>query len=228
MFNLALQILAEGLQPSAESPSGYPWEVFLMFGAVLVLGMFLMKKTQSRVARSQSTRSMPVSERVANRMPSHDIYSQIGELMAQLADLSRQINGQIDTRIAKLESLLTQADQTLARLENLPKDQKNAYNIPSSSSSSFAADSSTNPNPAESLRDVAEKFHQQSQIDTSPIPPSTPAVSPNSAVNQEIFQMHRSGMSAVAIARKMNRPIGEIELILALDNKKKPPETKYL
>ena len=253
MFTLALQILAQETQTPAES-SDYPWGMLLLFAAILLLGMFLMKRTQRRVARSQSSASMPVSERVSKVMPGHDIYSQIGELMAQLADLSRQINGQIDTRIAKLEALLDQADQTLARLENAPGIPKNApesTSSPSSNSSHPSSSPSSIPAPAESLRDIAEKFHQQPKIESSPTPPpnspTAPSTSPTAdssapsaasqssagdslknAANQEIQQMHRSGMSVVAIAQKSNRPIGEIELILALDNKKNPPEAKNL
>ena len=234
LFILALQILAQESQ-NQEAPSDYPWEMLLIFGGILLLGMFLMKKTQRRVARSQSSASMPVSERVSKVMPGHDIYSQIGELMAQLADLSRQINGQIDTRIAKLEALLTQADQTLARFENTPVAPKNAHNAPLNPSPAPSSDSSMSPKPAESLRDIAEKFHQQPEFDTSPASPTTPSQDSNNpeeskypAVNQEIQQMHRSGMSAVAIAKKMNRHIGEIELILALDKKKNPPDAKNL
>ncbi|MBN2376638.1 MAG: hypothetical protein JXD22_09560 [Sedimentisphaerales bacterium] len=202
-----------------------------------------MRKTQRRVARSQSSASMPVSERVSKVMPGHDIYSQIGELMAQLADLSRQINGQIDTRIAKLEALLDQAEQTLARLENTPVPQNNAQNRHLNPSRDPSGRPSSSPAPAESLRDIAEKFHQQKKIDTSPAPSQTLSQdsnnpeefqnaaseeSKNAVINQEIQQMHRSGMSAVAIAQKMNRPVGEIELILALDNKKNPPDAKIL
>jgi len=164
-------ILAEGQEQVQES-GGYDMRTFVFIGCILALSLFLLAKTRRRVARSQKTKGVSVRDRVDELQGPKDVYDQVNELMARLADLSRQINGQIDTRLARLEIMLRQADETIKNLEELSG--------------------------TEIEREVI-----------SPPERDDPG-------SQEILQLAEEGLSAVAIAQRIGRPVGEVELILAL------------
>lgn len=195
--------------------------VFLVLGAVF-LGLFFLTRARKRAAQSDADRSLSAHERVERNMPGRDIYSQISELMAHLADLSREINGQIDTRIAKLEHLLRDADHTIQRLQ-----------------AAAGQPSDTNP---DATPDLIHQLRQQLN-DPAPTPlppaedgpkgqgrapqaandtaPAAPAPSPHAA---RILDLAKQGLSPLDIARELNRPVGEIELVLSL-NGQKPTKT---
>ena len=115
--------------------------------------------------------------------------------MAELADLSREINGQIDTRLAKLKALLDAADRTIARFEmTMGHPEK-----PSSSKKS-----GSDHNQQENRNNLTTTDHvtrNQREPD---------------AETKTILDMAHQGLSVVSIAQKLGRPIGEIELIIAL------------
>lgn len=190
----------------AEAEPTSAWQqmrpVVLIMG-ILFVGFFLWVATWRRVRRSQRRSQRSVKERLAEAVPGRVICSQIDELMAALADLSRQINGQIDTRLARLEILLQEADEAIAEL---------AGPSGSESSTTQTAERTGQGAASESIKSLSEQFHQQGV---------SGADSPES---REILAMVGEGLSAVQIAQRLNRPVGEIELILALNEKRGPQD----
>lgn len=204
---------------------------FFFVAGIVLAAFMLMRWSQRRMMQNQNRSNLSVQDRVEKSRQGTEIYSQIGELMSQLADLSRQINGQIDTRIAKLELLIREADRTIDRLQKLPGNESNKID-------------NDNLNPApdgiETLRKISEKYHQTDIAESSETPPSnlensadsgshkkrrgTAESLPNKSdillENQQILSLSQQGLSSIEIAQKLNRPIGEIELILSLNGKK--------
>jgi hypothetical protein len=112
---------------------------------------------------------------------------QMQNVLVELAEMSRQISAQLDTRAAKLESLIREADQKLAAL-------RQAMGQPGSSGAAASPE----------------------QLPTvSPPPPAQPqsAADPQTL---EVYTLADQGRTAREIAQQLNRPSGEIELILAL------------
>jgi len=232
-INLAgLLALADELAGKSKTATPYA-SLLLVLGAVF-LGVFFLIRTQRRVARSQEHSRLSAGERVAQQqkkqLDSREIrttYEQINELMAALAELSRQINGQIDIRLAKLQLLLHDADKAVQRLQQL----------------TGKAEGKTGPGPtaideaaAGAVRDLSNRIQQHSDqsarpgdsVDLAEKPVKKDARPADSQGNhrdnqtQGILELARQGLSAVTIARKLARPVGEIELILSLNDKKKP------
>ncbi|MGD0390674.1 MAG: hypothetical protein ABSC42_17150 [Tepidisphaeraceae bacterium] len=100
-------------------------------------------------------------------------------VLVELAEMARQITAQIDTRSARLEALIRQADERIASLNAQPAEKS-----PPLQSASLPA------KPAES-----------------------PAIDPRHA---EVYALADQGRCSKDIAQQLNRPSGEIELILAL------------
>ena len=190
-FFLLLAQVEQEIKPvveqTVEQPEPSTWMSLqgVIWLLVILLAAFVMLRiARQRVLRSQALRGMPVRDRVARRVGSQEnrTVNQISELMAALADLSRQINGQIDTRLAKLETLLEQADAVIKRLEK--------------------GDLNTESGACEAIKEISDSFHH-----------SAAELSPDS---REVLELTEQGMDKISIAQKLDRPIGEIELILAL------------
>src|SRR5207248_139842 len=101
-----------------------------------------------------------------------------------LSDMARQITAQIDTRSAKLEALMQDADKKIAELKKL-----------SSSSHRIELNSDT--------------------VITRPITQSMTLPS-NDPRYTAIYSLADAGRSSQEIAQELDRPRGEVELILAL------------
>lgn len=172
-------------QAEPEGPgSGMDRSQLLLIGGLFVFGLFMVFVTQRRVSARQKSgkfRMKKVAQPVSLNREGMGIYHQIYELMAELTDLSRQINGQLDTRLAKLEYLLNKADQAIVDLKG-------------ATGASAPVRRSAREGPA-----------------------SVPAELPQS---REVLTMAEQGMSAVMIAQKLERPVGEIELILSLSRRR--------
>jgi hypothetical protein len=110
-------------------------------------------------------------------------------LLVELSEMARQISAQLDTRAMKLELLIKEADEKIARLQSA---------APPDASVMAAAEAAlgTAPSPA---RQSTER----------PTPEAESRYRP-------IYELADQGSAAEEIARQLDRPRGEIELILAL------------
>jgi hypothetical protein len=116
---------------------------------------------------------------------------QMQNLLVELSEMTRQMNAQLDTRAAKLEVLLKQADERIAALQRL-----------NASSSNASLASSEAP-----IQDFTPDLKPASPESTStPLDPR----------HEEIYALADQGHGAKEIATRLNRPSGEVELILAL------------
>lgn len=108
-----------------------------------------------------------------------EVEKQMTELLVELEQMARQMTAQLDTRAARLEALIREADVKIARLEA-------AGGSVSETGSSAAA-------------------HGPMSI----VPPADPR-------HLEVYELADQGMSSRQIAQQLDRPHGEIDLILAL------------
>jgi len=115
---------------------------------------------------------------------------QMQNLLVELSEMTRQLNAQLDTRAAKLEVLLKQADDRIAALQRLDATAPKAM------------DSSTAP--------PIQDFIPETTIAEAPAPLQ---LDPR---HREIYALADEGHGAKEIATRLNRPSGEVELILAL------------
>src|SRR5258706_3967974 len=135
------------------------------------------------------------------------VEQQMTNLLVELSDMARQITAQLDTRAAKLELLIREADEKLAALGSLIKSDSNheahraaAPEVRKDTLSGSSATSLTTDNPAGKAT-------------------STRPASPPPAVDRryaEVYALADEGRHANEIARLLQRPAGAIELILAL------------
>ncbi len=91
-------------------------QTLLLIGLGLVLAALMWHSLRRRKSAGVDGRS-DVHARLHARRLEQQAQEDIQELMVRLEELSREICGQIDTRYARLEQTLAQADRTLKALQ---------------------------------------------------------------------------------------------------------------
>src|SRR5689334_19506265 len=100
------------LLADAKPPDSFQWSIIgVMVVATLYVAIirpFLKKKKKDPLSRS------PSSARLAQE---RSVERQMQNLLVELSDMARQISAQLDTRTAKLELLIREADEKIAALQ---------------------------------------------------------------------------------------------------------------
>ena len=113
---------------------------------------------------------------------------QMQNLLVELHEMARQMNAQIDTRAGKLEVLIKEADDRIAELRKLQGQSP-----------------------------TIERMDEPRSIEPKPvIPVEDPTMMEIDPRHAEIYSLADEGRDAREIANRLNRPSGEVELILAL------------
>jgi hypothetical protein len=155
--------------------------------AAIVLGILtILYATMRPWFRKKDPLEKP--HRFGSLAQQRSVEREMQNVLVELSEMARQITAQIDTRSARLEALIRQADERIAAMNA----QAAAKGLPSAAKS------------------------PQSQSEEKSLPPESaesPAIDPRHA---EVYALADRGRSSKDIAQQLNRPSGEIELILAL------------
>ena len=116
---------------------------------------------------------------------------QMSDLLVELSEMARKVTGQLDTRSRKLEMLIEDADRKIEELKRLTGDRQTA---PASPSSRW------------------EERGREGRLPAQP-PADEPMLN---ARYSAIYDLADQGRTAQEIAHELDRPQGEVELILAL------------
>lgn len=152
--------------------------------AIIIIILVVMNMRKRRPP--DPTPRRPRSDATPDSRPATGLPRDIEHLMVQLEELSRGINAQIDTKFAKLEQSIADADKRITALRTL-------LDYPRSD--------------AKSSRDVTPQEPRAS------VPTRSPGADDRF---QAIYELADQGLSPVEIGRKLGRRTGEIELILNL------------
>ena len=111
MMHLAIFILAATDNPA---PSNM---LLPMIGIVVILGSLLWMMRRNR--RKEPERRTHLHAQKHNERLEHQAREDVDELMVRLEEVSREICGKIDTRFARLEQVIAEADQKIATLKTV-------------------------------------------------------------------------------------------------------------
>jgi len=179
------------------------WLLIAVGAATILYAIFRpsMKKKKDPLARSPNKNSLSQQRNVERQMES---------LLVELSEMARQITAQLDTRSAKLEALIQEADNRIAQL------QQAAVEAPAHGEAIARSNGSSGVRPAGNESAAAESAG--SAMQSSAALAATMAVEPMPPNPQhaQVYALADLGTAATDIARQLNRPRGEVELILAL------------
>ncbi len=145
------------------------WIVYAV-GALTIVYVVLRPSFRKKDPLNPSTPKLGMAQQ-------RSVEREMSNLLVELSDMARQITGQLDTRAAKLEALMQEADKKIAELKRL------------------------------------DTIHHEPEI--KPLE-SKSAPLPADARYSAIYDLADAGHSAQEIAQQLDRPHGEVELILAL------------
>ena len=162
-------------------------EHLIILAVVVAVTTLVLIATRRRLRDRQPSLKDYGRQQKARLRDQQNIKHDMEELAVQLQQVARQVNSQIDTRFAKLESCIADADQRIERLERLLRRAGGHEGV----------DVTLADQPAPS---------PQRDGDTIKIDP----------IHQEIYRLADEGKSPPEIARQLARTTGEVELILNL------------
>ena len=169
------------------SDGGAPMLILGLGGIVVMYVVLrpLMRRKKDPFAKPFQTTSLSQQRSVERQMET---------LLVELSEMSRQMTSQLDTRSAKLDALIAEADRKIAILQSLAQQEAIA---PQRFAMTLPAVETAAPEPVMAVK---------AQPPVDQIPDSHAAV----------YRLADDGKSPGQIASELERPSGEIELILAL------------
>ena len=198
---MSLQVLAEleaqGLGDRLrEQP---PWVIgLLLLGLLLsITGLFSAlrrrKRSGYRPAAGTSARDQLEGARAgAPANARRDHRADMDAIGVEIEQLARRVGAQLDNKAARLETLLNEAERTISRLESATAAAKRAAL------------------PAHDLLATSPAASAQSSDDASEPQPR------HARLTHDVHGLADQGLDAAAIAKAVDQPVGNVELILAL------------
>lgn len=174
---------------------------WVVLAAGVIATIYVVMRSKSRAKRVDPLARQPAAMGLSQQ---RQIERDMGNLMVEMLETARQMTAQLDTRAAKLDLLIRQADQ---RLESLK-----------SAGHGLVAPTPSTATPSQ-LSDGANTATVNETAESAPASPAAtpqPTETPPDPRHAEIYAMADSGRSPHEIARSLDRPNGEVELILAL------------
>ena len=184
---------------AGHAPPAAQWA--LVSAAVLVTLYFVM-----RSGRKKKADPLARSPTQAGLSQQRNVERQMSNLLVELSEMSRQITAQLDTRATKLALMIDDADEKAALLQRMLDDCRAALAaVPLPPAT--PASPPTAPPPPRPAEPAAED---------AVFAPSLALADASDARHQQVYALADQGRSASDIARQIDRPHGEVELILAL------------
>jgi hypothetical protein len=191
---------------SSLDPGSARWLVIALAAATIAYAVVRpMLKKRDPMAKSPGTSSLAQQRTVEREMST---------LLVELSEMTRQLSAQLDTRSAKLEELMRQADQKIAEL-------RAAGLLSPGNQSALPPPAGTPALPAPLGSGSADSPYAGLGLipaDNAGVP-SRPALDARSQVDPShaaIYAFVDQGLSPQEIANRLGRPAGEVELILNL------------
>lgn len=203
------------------------------------LGLVLLSTRKKMVDRSIAARQHRRPRELAKSLEREAaVRNDLDQVMIELDTLSRQIHASIDTRYAKLEAVIRDADDRIAKLgallDEASSQSPHADSVSLSGESVVAAGAAR----ADSQRAHASRAASGRRLDIQldEIGPEDAAASlqpeadeaaqlrtagslaatDRRSVREQVILLSDKGLSFQQIAEQLSMPVGEVELILAL------------
>lgn len=174
------------MQTSTQNPNSW-----VIYGVAALGGFYILLRYVAKKRKKDPLTDSPVRFSLSQHKA---VEREMQNLLVELSDMSRQITAQLDTRSAKLDALIREADEKIAELRALSEGQPNV---------------------------APSRAYDSYRLPTSPIQPASSSLLNNEDPRHAaVYQLADQGKSAPQIAAELGRAKGEIELILALRGQK--------
>ena len=177
--------------------------------AAVVFILFILNRSARRRRMGAAPRRES-SGREADTARVLRLKREMEQLLVELNEFAREVNGQVDTRFAKLEQSIADADRRIAELRRLRGETGDA-------DASDDAVLRANRDAAEGVRARLSRARNSSPPDSSMRGGrGTDKAAPTVSQEDAVYQLADGGKSSVDIARILKCTVGEVDLILNL------------
>lgn len=202
---MTLGVLFEGIDKGMLS-------LLMMLSAIAIM-LMLMRRQQFRSA----TRRDVSREQLARLRDQRNLQQSMDELLIQIEEVSRRVSAQVDTKFAKLEQVICDADERIARLENLLGRRGDEAPSAAPAKPKFRLEQiSDKSNPSlPPMTDMASSGEADAGSKIVAEEVIVPPLNPDPRFKQ-IYELVDSGHTPIQAAEALAMPLGEVELILNL------------
>lgn len=162
----------------------------VLYAGAACLIMFLTIRMRRKAREQTGAAPYESRERLAHMSAARGVRGDMEDLLAELQELARSINAQIDTKFAKLEASIQDADRRIAELKRLNGRNGDPPPTPNGRLDLVVGDDAAPP-----LRRPEREVSDR---------------------HARVYELHDAGKSPVEIAQTLGQTPGEIELILSL------------
>lgn len=185
-------VAGEGASAGAESTLSTMLPGALMAFGVLVLVMIMIRMLKRNLSRNTPSREGTPRERIERIRAEASARSPTESFQADAEELTRRLGAILDNKAARLELLIEEADDRLAKLDRACMGASVQTRAVEHDAGGFRA-----PEP---VRAAAPKA-PETQVDPT---------------QRQIYDLADAGLGPVEIAQRLDQPIGQVELILNL------------
>jgi hypothetical protein len=175
--------MAEATNPNAV------WAPVLMVAGVVGIGVLLVVSIRGKIARRNSERPSP-REMIDRFKAARDRPGDAQGHSAQLVETARRLSAQLDNKAERLELLIRQADERIARFSEAVPAGRHTTGEPPPGQEPTATPQSPPPGAGEPPR--------------------------SDPLTRAVYELADAGRSPVEIAQQLDEQVGKVELILAL------------
>lgn len=212
----------------------------LIVAAIVIITLLLMQSRRRRAMDGSPKQYRREIDSATTK--STAIKRDMERLLVELSELARQINGQIDTRFAKLEQSIADADKRIQFLRVLLAAAKEAKLVESDGTEEMAKSPSAAESPAQAEADNGaapgglDVRVGDEGVSVSSVPEPRGAGGVNDAVSpspqdaidatgeergidditRRAYELADAGRTPIEIAQQLEQNLGEVELILNL------------
>lgn len=219
-------LLLNSSSPASQSPTQW----VILIGAILVtIYLVMIRPMRKRQAARDPLAKSPGQTSISQQKA---IERDMAAVLVEYEQMIRRMTAQVDTRAAKLEILIKEADELLGSLRqtldaaraapvDAPRAALAAAPVAPEQVTPQPAPRVSPPSPAP-LPAVSNASRHTVAVQTNGAAHAKPAVEPippdddPAARYAEVYSLAEAGFSTREIAQEMGRPVNEVDLILAL------------
>lgn len=170
----------------------------------VALAVFLMLRVARRNWRRARSTEAP-AQRIAGLREDAQRRAILENSMADAVELTQQLAATLDNKAAALRALMDEADRRIASLRGI------------GGTTQFNPEAQASSHPASPAREVSMRVESMRKepriVDDNKTDRDERTIDP---LHARVADMARDGATSIQIAKQLGKPIGQIELILAL------------
>jgi hypothetical protein len=195
--------------------------VVFLAGVALACAVLLFR-SQRRLRRQHASRTAAPSawslRDLSQPVPPNRLEAplEMQRFEVQMHDMARETTARIDNKIRILEHLIRDADERIARLEAVGEWMDRSAKVDAGADGGPHAHAESgvvlSKLSAGSRGQAVSTANRQAES----APPTHAKSDPAGRSREEVYALADSGQTSAEVANRLNRPIGEVELILGL------------